>query len=251
MTTNSAQARVAPGIPSGGEFTAVGHSDNVPSLGGPAAPAQSAAELFAGLDDIDSRFRRLEQQKDALDKIRQAHALRAAAATIQATWPDAAVLRIEENQEGENQYDLVSLARADGSLIELSLDDDEWGETALYQDGQDLQGLIYALDKSDESWGAGIAEFHGNKRFTRMADINLAAARTAPIPFIESENNPRTRTLTEDEQADLVEAANHGVVAIDDILENPNSFDEHRQFEELEDLKGRVNTLLTVTKKPE
>jgi hypothetical protein len=249
--TNNAQARVAPGVPSGGEFTAVGHSDNVPALDSWTPPAQSTAEIFAGLDDIDARFRRLEQQKDALDKIRQAHALRAAAATVQAMWSDAAVLRIEENQEGENQYDLVSIARADGSLIELSLDDDEWGETDLYQNGQDLKSLIYALDMKDESWGDGIATFHGNKRYTRMADINLAAARTAPIPFIESENNPRTRTLNEDEQADLVEAAYHGVVAIDDILENPNSFDEHRQFAELEDLKGRVNTLLTVTKKPE
>ena len=33
---------------------------------------------------------------------------------------------------------------------------------------------------------------------------------------------------------------------IEDILDDPNSFDEHRQFEELEGLKTRVNTLLTV-----
>lgn len=244
--TNTAQARVLPGVHSGGEFTAVGHSDNVPALGAPSAPAQSAAEIFAGLDDIDNRFRRLEQQKDALDKIRQAHALRAAAATIQATWPDAAVLRIEENQEGENQYDLVSLARADGSLIELSLDDAEWGETSLYQDGQDLQGLIFALDMRDESWGDGVAEFHGNKRYTRMADINLAAARTAPIPFIESENNPRTRTLNEDEQADLVEAANHGVVAIEDMIDVNEA--DHERLRNLEGLQERVEVLLTVTK---
>jgi hypothetical protein len=249
--TNTAQSRVQAGVPSGGEFAATAHSDNVPALDGWTPPAQSTAEIFAGLDDIDARFRRLEQQKDALDKIRQAHALRAAAATVQAMWSDAAVLRIEENQEGENQYDLVSIARADGSLIELALDDDEWGETDLYQNGQDLKSLIYALDMKDESWGDGIATFHGSKRYTRMADIDLAAARTAPIPFIESENNPRTRTFTEDEQADLVTAANYGVVQLEDVLEDPSTFDEHRQFEELEDLKDRVNVLLTVTKKPE
>ena len=246
MTTT--QARVHAGVPSGGEFAATAHSDNVPVLG---APSQTGAEIFAGLDDIEARYRRLEQQKEALDKIRQAHSLRAAAATIRSNWPDAAVLRIEENQDGENQYDLVSLARADGSLIELSMDDDAWGETAFYQDGDTLQGLIYALDMSDESWGAGIATFHGNKRFSRMADIDLAAARTAPIPFIDSEADPRTRMLSLDEQTDLVEAANYGVGAIGDILDDNNSFDEHRQFEVLDNLKGRVNTILTVTKKPE
>lgn len=247
--TTTAQARVLAGVPSGGEFAATAHSDNVPALGGTAAPAQSAAEILAGLDDIDARFRRIEQQKEALDKIRQAHALRAAAATIQATWPDAAVLRIEENQDGENQYDLVSLARADGSLIELSLDDEEWGETALYQDGQNLQGLIFALDMKDESWGDGVAAFHGDKRRHRMADIDVAAARTAPIPFIDSENNPRTRTLNEDEQADLVEASNFGVVMIQDMLDEGH-YDDGKE-EVLESLRNRVNTLLTVTKKTE
>jgi hypothetical protein len=33
--TTTAQPRVQPGVPTGGEFTAFGHSENVPSLGGP------------------------------------------------------------------------------------------------------------------------------------------------------------------------------------------------------------------------
>jgi hypothetical protein len=82
-----------------------------------------------------------------------------------------------------------------------------------------------------------------------MADIDVAAARTAPIPFIESENNPRTRTLNEDEQADLVEVSNFGVVMIQDMLDEGH-YDDGKE-EVLESLRDRVNTLLTVTKKAE
>jgi len=42
--TTTAQPRVLPGVPSGGEFTAVGHSDNVPSLDLTTAPAGLIAD---------------------------------------------------------------------------------------------------------------------------------------------------------------------------------------------------------------
>jgi hypothetical protein len=51
--TTTAQPRVQPGVPTGGEFTAFGHSENVPSLGGPITVHEQA---FVGLmsDTLDS-----------------------------------------------------------------------------------------------------------------------------------------------------------------------------------------------------
>lgn len=51
--TTTAQPRIAPGVPAGGEFTAFGHSDSVPSLGGPITVDEQA---FVGLmsDTLDT-----------------------------------------------------------------------------------------------------------------------------------------------------------------------------------------------------
>ena len=146
----------------------------------------------------------------------------------------------------------VSLADKDGALLELSRDDDEWMFEEMVQHGTDVRELVADLDHRDDAWAEGIGHVHGTgKRQSKMVDIDLEAALQAPDPFIAEEHNPRTRSLSEDEQEDLVEAASYGIIAIEDILEDPNSFDEHRQFEEKEALKDRVNTLLTVTTQPE
>lgn len=51
--TTTAQPRIAPGVPAGGEFTAFGHSDSVPSLGGRITVQE---EAFVGLmaDTLDT-----------------------------------------------------------------------------------------------------------------------------------------------------------------------------------------------------
>ena len=51
--TTTAQPRVHAGVPAGGEFTAFGHSDSVPSLGGPITVDEQA---FVGLmaDSLDT-----------------------------------------------------------------------------------------------------------------------------------------------------------------------------------------------------
>ncbi|HEX9086142.1 MAG TPA: hypothetical protein VF867_01285 [Arthrobacter sp.] len=51
--TTTAQPRVSPGVPSGGEFTAVGHSDQVPALH---YPINAHEQAFIGLmsDTLDA-----------------------------------------------------------------------------------------------------------------------------------------------------------------------------------------------------
>lgn len=51
--TVTAQPRVQPGVPTGGEFTAFGHSENVPSLSGPITVQEKAfVDLMA--DTLDT-----------------------------------------------------------------------------------------------------------------------------------------------------------------------------------------------------
>lgn len=88
-----------------------------------------------------------------------------------------------ENEDGENQYDLVSVTAADGTILEGDEIDGDWGEEVPFDNGPDLQGFLYALDLKNDDWAAGVAEFDGqDRRYTRRATIDLKAAVNAPLP---------------------------------------------------------------------
>jgi hypothetical protein len=247
MTTDT--ARQPKGIPVGGQFAATTH--NEPAAGLLQPNPKTVTDHFLDREAIHSRRQRLYEQLDRLDKIQAAHSLRSVAATVLARFPGATTLRISEDPDGHDPYVPLSIADSDGALLQLNMPaadyDDDWMFEEMVQDGPDIRELVADLDYRDDGWTEGIAFIHGTgKRQTKMIDIDLAAAVNAPDPFIAEEHNPRTRSLSEDEQADLVEAANHGVVAMEDILDDTGSFDEHRKRQDLEDTKERVTTLLTV-----
>lgn len=236
------------GIPVGGQFAATAHAEPSVDLAGQGP--KTVTDYFLERDEIRARRDRLHDQLENMDRLTQAHSVRGIGALTTARFPGAATLKIAENVDGENQYDVVAILDAKGNILEHVDENDDFIFEEMVQDGPNLQDLVWDLNLKDDSWAAGgVAAMTGSrKRDYKRADIDLAAAKNAPIPFIADEHDPRTRTLSLDEQTDLVEAANHGIVAIDDILEDNNSFDEHRQFEVMENLKERVNTLLTVTK---
>jgi hypothetical protein len=89
-------------------------------------------------------------QAEALDRVNQIHSLRCLSAAILAKHPTAATLQITENQDGENQYDLISVTAADGTILEHVDDDYDWVEEAPFQEGPELQGLLYALSPRDD-----------------------------------------------------------------------------------------------------
>lgn len=248
MTTDT--ARQPKGIPVGGQFAATAH--NEPAAGLLQPKRKTVSEHYLEREEIQNRRQRLYQQLERMEKIQAARSLRSVAALILARFPGAVTFRIREDPDGQDNYFPVSIANADGGLLELNMPadgyPDDWMFEQMVEDGPDIRELVADLDHSDDAWTEGIGFNHGTgKRQTKMVDINLQAALNAPDPFIADEHDPRTRTLSLDEQTDLVEAANHGVVAMEDILDG-NSFDEHRQYEVLENLKDRVNTLLTVTR---
>lgn len=247
MTTDI--ARQPKGIPSGGQFAANTHAEPDVALAARPEKPKTVMDRYLDREAVQNRRWRLQQQMERLDKIQAAHSLRSVAALLLARYPDAATLRIGEDPDGHDPYVPVSLANEDGALLELTRDNDEWMFEEMVQHGTDVRELVADLDYRSDDWAKDIGHVHGTgTRQSKMIDIDLRAALAAADPFIAEEHDPRTRTLSLDEQTDLVEAANHGVVAMEDILDENNSFDEYRQFEVLENLKNRVNTLLTVTK---
>ncbi|MBG0738836.1 hypothetical protein IV500_05300 [Paeniglutamicibacter antarcticus] len=236
------------GIPTGGQFAATTHAEPDLSLSDPSI--KNVTEFFEERDSIRARRERLQSQQENMDRLSQAYSIRGAGALAMARFPGAAAMKIAANEDGENQYDVVAILDKDGNVLQHVDDDEDFIYEEMVQDGPNLQDLILDLNLKDDSWADnGIAIVAGDgKRVFKSAFINLTAARDAPVPFIAAENSPYTRSFSEDEQRDLVEAANRGIVAIEDVLDDPGSFDEHRQFQELEDLKDRVNALLTVTK---
>lgn len=173
--------RVDAGIPTGGQFAKTAHSDTVPSLDVPAE--KTATEQFAAYLESEAAISRYQEQAEALDKAHQIKSLRCLSAAILAKHPDAATLEITENEDGENQYDLISVTAAAGTVLEGEDIDEDWGEELAFDDGPDLQGLLYSLDLKDDAWAAGVAEFDGkDRRYTRRATIDLKAALNAPLP---------------------------------------------------------------------
>ncbi|MFB9713902.1 hypothetical protein [Arthrobacter methylotrophus] len=240
MTTDTA-ARQPKGIPAGGQFAATAHTE--PAIGLVSSEPQSASEHFGVYFAHQELLRRHREQAEVLDHMHQIQSLRCLSSAILAKYPDAAVLRIRESEDGENQFDLISLADADGALLELSLDDDSWTMEEPYLTGPDLRELAWALNPKDDSWAEGVAEFHGGRKYTRMADINLKAATQAPLPDVSPQNDPLTRAFAAQEQKDLIESANFGIITIQDCLDEEH-YDSDKK-EDLEELRDRVNTLLT------
>lgn len=68
----------------------------------------------------------------------QIQSLRCLSAAILAKHPDAATMEITENEDGENQYDLISVTGADGTVLEGDDIDEDWGEDVPFDNGPDL-----------------------------------------------------------------------------------------------------------------
>lgn len=252
--TSETTARQPKGIPVGGQFAANTHAEPDMTLSQP--ERKTVSDHYLERESIQTRRQRLNEQLERMEKIQAAHSLRSVAALVLARFPGATTLRVREDPDGHDNYFPVSIANADGGLLELNMPDDgypdDWMSEQMVEDGPDIRELVADLDYRDDAWTEGVGFIHGTgRRQTKMVDINLQAALNAPDPFIADEHDPRTRTLSLDDQTDLVEAANYGIPAMEDILDDNNSFDEHRQFEVLENLKSRVNTLLTVQSRPE
>jgi hypothetical protein len=173
-------ARQPQGIPAGGQFAATAHAEPQITL----PPGSASAEDF--VRERDALRERRDQAKEYagdLDRLAQRVAIRGAASTILTEYPDAATLRISENPDGENQYDVISITAADGRTLAHVDDGDDWEwQEMTSPNGPSIQEFIYDLDLRDNSWADGIGTITGGKRDFKSVDIDLHAALSASLP---------------------------------------------------------------------
>lgn len=174
-------ARQPQGIPVGGQFAPTSHAE--PQITLPAGAA-SAEEFVSQRDAIRERRDQAQEHAASLDRLAQRVAVRGVASTILTEYPDAATLRISENADGENQYDVISLTASDGRTLAHVDDGDDWTWNEMTSpNGPSIQEFIYDLDRHDDSWaGDGIGVITGGKRDFKTVDIDLHAALNAPLP---------------------------------------------------------------------
>jgi hypothetical protein len=237
-------SRQPKGIPVGGQFAATAHSEADLSLSpSPAGPA-TLAERLAQRDASKERMERLYEQKDALDRTVQAQSVRYLAASLLERYPDAAVLTIRENEDGENNYEPLKLTRADGSVINES---DTYCDWASEYDDNDpcVRDLVWDLDIHNDGWTDGIgAVVNSSKQYGKTAQIDLASTKDAPLPEIPEVHDPYQRTFTEDEQKALVDAAFEGVSEMNDKLtERAGDYSPAELAQIQEDMDAAVKVL--------
>lgn len=168
------------GIPVGGQFAATAHAE--PQITLPAG-SSSAEEFVRERDALRERRDAAKEYAGDLDRLAQRIAIRGAASTILTEYPDAATLRIQENADGENQYDVISITAADGSTLAHVDDGDDWAfHEMTTPNGPSIQEFVYDLDLRDNSWADGIGTITGGKRDFKSVDIDLHAALNASLP---------------------------------------------------------------------
>jgi hypothetical protein len=175
--------------------------------------------LLAQRDLSKERFERLSDQQHDLDKLLQAQSVRFLAGALLEKYPDAAVLRIRENEDGENNYEPVSVIGSDGKVIDGTDTDDDWKDDIDGDNAPTVRDLVWDLDIRNDAWAEGFGTFSGKRnRDFRTVDIDLAVARNAPLPRSPETADPYQRTFTEEEQKALVDAAYEGVSEMNDKL---------------------------------
>lgn len=178
MTT--IQNRQPQGIPVGGQFAATAHAE--PQIILPTG-SSSAEEFVRQRDDVRERRDKAREEAAALDRLAQRMAVRGLASALLSQYPDAATLRITENNDGENQYDVVSVTSTDGRVLAHADDGDEWAYEEMTPHGPYVQEFVYDLDRHDDSWARdGVGVVTGGKRDFKTVDIDLQAALKAPLP---------------------------------------------------------------------
>lgn len=207
------------GVPVGGQFAAITHSEAGVTLTTPAQPLP-LADLLAQRDVSRERLERLEEQKDSLDRMVQAQSVRILAAAILEKYPNAATFRVAENEDGENQFDPIFIKTADGTALAHVDDGDDWTYEEVGEENSPyLQELVWPLNPKDDRWADGLGTVTGGgKRHFKVVDIDLVAARDAPLPHLPEVHDPYQRTFTEDEQKAVVDAAFEGVSELNDKL---------------------------------
>lgn len=122
----------------------------------------------------------------ALDNAAAAYSARCLSDAVIAQFPDAAHVKLVENEDGENQYDITEVWDADGKVLrEVTEDDQDWiDEYDAESNGTSLQEFAYDLSLDDDSWAREIALVTKDKWRGKVAVIDVVPAAAAPLPDV-------------------------------------------------------------------
>lgn len=173
------RSRVRKGVAEGGQFSQEAKSETGVSLvaaNAPSQPGKLHQQFGIGLD---------HQYVDAFN---QMEGLRSASAAILEDYPTATTLKLEQNQDGENQWDIVEATDASGNVVATAEDLDELGVDNP-QLG-DVAGAIWQLNKSYPTTnGAGVMDRGRPNDFATMkVDLQAAANPNISTALIDVPN---------------------------------------------------------------
>ena len=163
--------------------------------------------------------------------------IQVAAALVLEKFPEAETLHLrDEAALGAGFLEAYAVSGPDGNTTRL--DEEEKFETEL--DGAvELHAYVGSLRSDRAEWAKGIASpgtCQGD------FDVDLKAALAKPAPVFAEMKDPKTRLLTGQEQADLVEAAYYGLPEIEDSVEAAENNSQANHAQELLDrLQATLN----------
>ena len=170
-----------------GKFTFKNQAESPVALSAAAADSQAALatrdKIRAARDDAEEAGDPRERIA-ALDQAAAAYSARCLSDAVLAQYPDAEHVKLVENEDGENQYDIVELWDADGKVLrEVTEDDQDWiHEYDGDSNGSALQDFAYDLTLGDDSWGRDIALITKDKWRGKVAVIDVVPAAAAALP---------------------------------------------------------------------
>ncbi|MGK3708643.1 hypothetical protein [Arthrobacter sp. IK3] len=189
-----------------------------PAADGPTAREVTASAMARFEDLADIRDRAEEQAK--LVKTASQHAsMQLLAACILERHPGAHTLELVSSADTGGRFKVFAVRDNSGDSVET-------GATSLFEQyvpggGAKIGDLAADLDEHGE-WADGVGHIMAGSKGA-YASLDLAAIMATPSPVAEAMANPRTRPLTRNEQADLVEAAYFGLPEIEDAAEKVES----------------------------
>lgn len=121
-----------------------------------------------------------------LDHAAAVYSARCLSDAVITQFPDAAHVKLVENEDGENQYDIAEVWDKDGKVLrEVTEDDQDWvHEYDGDSNGSALQDFAYDLPLGDDRWARDIALVTKDKWRGKVAVIDVQPAATAALPDV-------------------------------------------------------------------
>lgn len=172
-----------------GKFTFKNQTESPVALTTAARDSQTALatrdKIRAARDEAEASGASRERI-DALDEAAAAYSVRCLSGAVIAQFPDAAHVKLVENEDGENQYDITEVWDADGKVLrDVTEDDQDWiDEYNAESNGTSLQEFAYDLSLDNDSWARNIALVTKDKWRGKVAVIDVVPAAEASLPDV-------------------------------------------------------------------